>query len=221
MTEKELRQKAVDAFVPFMGQKRYSEAHLRILDAYNSITPLPRGYKMTDTDDYCAAAVSAVGVLSGMQDIFPLECSCNKQIEQLKAKGVWIEDDAYIPKPGDLIYYDWQDAGSGDDTAEADHVGMIESVSAAVMTVMEGNTGGGGLSRRTISVNAKFIRGFGALSYASKSDGELSEAEQAQKWAADEGIIKGYSDGSFGWSDALTRSQLVTILYRLFGKSGA
>jgi len=218
VTEKELRQRAVNTFAPFMGARRYSDKHRQILDAYNSIVPLPRGVKMTESYDYCAAAVSAIGVLSGLQEIFPLECSCNLQIAQLKAKGVWVENDAYIPKPGDLIYYDWEDSGTGDDMSEADHVGMVESVNGTTMTVMEGNTGGG-FGRRTISVNARYIRGFGALDYASRGDENMTEMEKAMQWAIDKGIIKGYGDGDYGWDDALTRKQFVTILYRLFEKS--
>ena len=36
----------------------------------------------------------------------------------------------------------------------------------------------------------------------------------AVRWAADSGVIKGYDDGRFGSDDALTREQMVTILYR-------
>lgn len=214
MTENELRQKAVNTFAAFMGAKRYGAQHQQILDAYNTISPLPRGFKMTVDYDYCAAAISAIGVLSGLADIFPLECSCNRQIEQLKAKGVWVEDDAYIPMPGDLIYYDWDDSGSGDNPGEADHVGMVERISGGVMTVLEANTGAG-FGRRTISANARYIRGFGALDYAAKGDGSMNETEKAIAWAIDKGLIKGYGEDNYGWDDPLTRKQFVTILYRL------
>jgi len=215
MTENELRQKVIKTFAKFMGEKRYSAAHQRILDAYNTISPLPRGFKMTVAYDYCAASVSGIGVLCDLQDIFPLECSCNKQIQQLKSKGVWVENDAYIPKPGDLIYYDWEDSGIGDNLSEADHVGMVESVNGTTMTVMEGNTGGG-FGRRTIAVNGKYIRGFGALDYKSKETKEMNEIEQAQKWAVENGIIKGYGGGEMGWDDTLTRKQMCIMLYRFF-----
>ena len=220
MTENELRQKAVNTFAPFMGAKRYSMEHERILDAYNSISPLPRGFKMTTGYDYCAATVSAIGVLSGLADIFPLECSCTLHIQQLQKRGAWIESDTYIPKPGDLIYYDWDDTGAGDDTGGPEHVGMVEKCDGKTITVMEGNTGGG-FGRRTIAVGGRYIRGFGALDYKSKStteDKPMNEMEQAKQWAIENGIIQGYGDGNYGWDDPLTRKQFVTILFRLFKK---
>ena len=214
MTESELRQKTVDIFAGFMNERRYGAGHQRILDAYNSIRPLPRGVTMDMNLDYCAAGVSAIGVMAGLADIFPLECSCNLQIEQLKAKGVWVENDNYTPKPGDLVYYDWDDTGSGDNTGIAEHVGMIEDAGGAEMTVLEANTGAG-FGRRWLAVNARFIRGYGALDYASKGDGTMSETETAMQWAIDIGLIQGYGDGDYGWDDALTRRQFVTMMYRL------
>lgn len=40
------------------------------------------------------------------------------------------------------------------------------------------------------------------------------------RWAASEGIMDGYGNGSFGPNDILTREQLVTILYRYAQKKG-
>lgn len=37
---------------------------------------------------------------------------------------------------------------------------------------------------------------------------------EAVRWAASEGIVTGYTDGKFGSSDAITREQLATILWR-------
>ncbi len=36
----------------------------------------------------------------------------------------------------------------------------------------------------------------------------------ANRWAADEGIVTGYDEEYFGVDDAITREQLATILYR-------
>ena len=41
------------------GAVRGDAVHKQIVDAYNSYLPHPRGYKLTYTDDYCAATVSA------------------------------------------------------------------------------------------------------------------------------------------------------------------
>lgn len=32
--------------------------------------------------------------------------------------GRWVEDDAYVPSPGDVIFYDWQDSGVGDNAGQ-------------------------------------------------------------------------------------------------------
>ena len=37
---------------------------------------------------------------------------------------------------------------------------------------------------------------------------------EAVRWAASKKIVEGYGDGNFGVNDAITREQLVTILYR-------
>lgn len=42
-----------------------------------------------------------------------------------------------------------------------------------------------------------------------------SEMEKYKRLAVEQGIIKGFSDGTFRWEDPLTRGQLVTILGRL------
>jgi hypothetical protein len=73
--------------------------------------------------------------------------------------GIWVEDDAYRPLPGDIIMYDWQDSGSGDNQGVADHVGIVELVSGSTITVIEGNYQDA-VTRRYIKVNAKNIRGY-------------------------------------------------------------
>ena len=82
--------------------------------------------------------------------------------------GSWQENDAYVPGPGDYIFYDWQDNGIGDNTGAADHVGIVEKVSGGVITVIEGNYSDQ-VKRRTIAVNGRYIRGFGVPKYSSKA----------------------------------------------------
>ena len=52
----------------------------------------------------------------------------------------------------------------------------------------------------------------GAESFTDVKDGAWYA--QAVRWAADSGVVKGYDDGRFGPDDAVTREQMVTILYR-------
>lgn len=155
----------------WLGKKESDGSHKEIIDVYNSHKPLARGYKVTYTDAWCATFVSAVAIKLGYTDIIPTECSCSKMIELLKQKGSWVEADSRTPNPGDIIMYDWQDNGKGDNTSAPDHVGIVEKVENGVITVIEGNYDGpdadrvDGVERRTIAVNGKFIRGYGVPKY--------------------------------------------------------
>lgn len=165
MTEKELRKQVVDKFREYKGAQKGGAKHKYLIDTYNSITPLPRGYKMTYTDAWCAATVSAIGYLCGLQDyIFP-ECSCSQMIKLYKKAGRWEENDAYIPQIGDLIIYDWEDGKSNysttDNTGAPDHVGMIIAINGTLMTVLEGNMGTPRqVGIRNMIMNGRYIRGY-------------------------------------------------------------
>lgn len=89
-------------------------------------------------------------------------------ITLFKNLGEWEETDSYTPSAGDVIFYDWDDSGSGDNTGSSDHVGLVEKVSGSTITVIEGNYSDS-VKRRTITVNGKYIRGFGLPNYASKA----------------------------------------------------
>ena len=135
-----------------------------IIDIYNSIKPLPNGYRLTvGKDAWCAATVSAVAYTLGYQDIIPLECSCGRMIDKAQEMGIWVENDAYVPKTGDIIMYDWQDSGKGDNTEWPDHVGAVVSVDGSGnMTIIEGNIRQPSptVAYRHIKVNDRYIRGY-------------------------------------------------------------
>ena len=124
-------------------------------------------------DKYAAGSAAGSGgkpmtaIAARMNDIIPTECGCGKHIELFKKLGSWQENDAYVPKPGDYIFYDWQDSGVGDCTGSADHVGIVEKVSGTSITVIEGNYSDS-VKRRTISVNGRYIRGYGVPKYGGK-----------------------------------------------------
>lgn len=148
----------------WLGLKESDGSFQVIIDTYNSQAELPRGYKVKYTDEWCAAFVSAVAVLLGYTDIIPTECSCTKLIQKLKTIGAWDERDDRVPNPGDIIFYNWEAAATGDDTTDADHVGIVESVKNGIITVIEGNYSQS-VKRRTIAVNHRYIRGYGVPKY--------------------------------------------------------
>lgn len=148
----------------WIGRKESNGSHHEIIDVYNNHKPLARGYKVKYTDSWCATFVSACAIKVGYTDIIPLECSCNQMINGFKKIGRWCEDDAHVPSPGDVIFYDWQDKGVGDNKGSSDHVGIVEKVEGNTITVIEGNKNDA-VGRRKLQVNGRYIRGYGLPKY--------------------------------------------------------
>lgn len=148
----------------WIGCKESDGSHKKIIDVYNAHTPLARGYKVKYTDAWCATFVSAVAITVGYTDIIPTECGCGQMLDLFKKIGCWVESDSRKPCAGDIIFYDWDDSGKGDNTGWPDHVGIVEAVSDNTITVIEGNYSNS-VKRRYIAVNAKNIRGYGVPKY--------------------------------------------------------
>lgn len=174
MTEHELRAKVVAIAEKYLGCKESDGSHKQIIDRYNAHKPLARGYAVKYTDAWCATFVSAVFIESGLTDIAPTECGCGKMIELYKKLNSWQEDDAYVPSPGDVIMYDWQDSGVGDNTGAPDHVGIVVSTSGSTLKIIEGNMNNA-VGHRILQVNGKYIRGYCLPNYANKT-GEAASA---------------------------------------------
>lgn len=173
MTEKELRAKVVSTARSFLGCKESDGSHRKIIDIYNGHKPLARGYKMQYTDAWCATFTSAVFIQTGLTDIAPTECSCGQMIALYQKLGRWEENDAHVPVPGDVIMYDWQDTGAGDNTGAPDHVGIVAEVIGSSVKVIEGNKGNA-VGYRSMAVNGRYIRGYCLPDYASKATGGSS-----------------------------------------------
>lgn len=178
MTEQQLRQSVVNVAVGWLGCKESDGSHKKIIDLYNSHKPLARGYPVKYTDAWCSTFASACAIKAGLTDIIPTECGCGKHIELFKKLGAWQENDAYVPKPADYVFYDWQDGtnyATIDNQGAADHVGVVEKVVGATITVIEGNYSNA-VKRRTLQVNGRYIRGYGVPNYASKATGGSAPA---------------------------------------------
>ena len=162
ITEAQLRQRVCDIIGGWVGATKGSTTHYEILNIYNGHKPLARGYAVKPNDAYCATTASAAYIEAGISEFTGTECSCFYFVEEAKKRGIWTENDAYTPKLGDAVLYDWQDSGAGDNTGTPDHIGIVTSVSLAsgTFTVTEGNMNGGKVGRRTMYLNGKYIRGF-------------------------------------------------------------
>lgn len=224
MTELELRQRVVDVMKGWLGWSEKNGKFKAIIDLYNTQKPLPVGYKMKYTDEWCAATVTAAGMEAGLHDIILPECSCSRMIALYQKKGQWMENDAYRPQIGDILMYDWQDSGSGDNRGAPDHVGIVEQVSNNTITIIEGNKGKA-VARRTLAVNGRYIRGYCLPDYASKAESEddmtyyktISDVPQDYQSSVQKlisrGVLKGYGGGFLNVSEDLCR--VAVILDRL------
>ena len=165
MTEHELRARVCAQARAWLGRREADGSHREIIDVYNQIVPRPRGYKLQYHDPWCAGFVSAVAQALGLTAwVFP-ECGCGPMIELYKKAGRWMEDDSYLPAPGDVIFYDWQDSGQGDNRGTPDHVGLVLEVAGDLITVIEGNCGNQ-VATRTLFRDNRYIRGYGLPDYA-------------------------------------------------------
>ncbi len=178
------REQAVAQAKAWHGKKESDGSYKEIVDVYNSAATVKASY----STPWCAEYISAIGIKIGAD--FPISTSCGEQIKMWKAMGCWVEDDAYVPTPGDVIYYDWDDKGKGDDTTGHDHTGMVIEVNGSKFKVEEGNKKDA-VGTRTMSINGQYIRGFAVPKYDSavepapaptKSVDELAKEVIDGKW---------------------------------------
>lgn len=71
------------------------------------------------------------------------------------------EEAAYIPSPGDYIYFRWRNAAKD---VNVSHVGIVSSVSEDKLTTVEGNAGGA-VANRSYALNDDRIVGYGKPKY--------------------------------------------------------
>lgn len=201
MTEKELREKAVATARSYLGAKQGSVLHKKIIDTFNKVKP--DGWAMTYTAYWCAAFVSADAILAFGIDkakkYFPLSANCVTIITKAKKMGIFVENDAYKAKPGDWLLYDWDEKSSkGDNKNSPDHVGIVESVSNNVMTIIEGNfrqaSGTRVVAERKVAVNGLHIRGFVTPKYSAMA----TKPKKTEKKKSVDQIAQEVIDGKWG-----------------------
>lgn len=216
MTEFELRTKVVSIAKSWLGLNEKDGSFKSIIDIYNTQKPLPRGYKLKYTDEWCAGTITAIGIKAGLSDIIFGECSCTEMIKKYQKSGRWEENDAYTPSIGDIIMYYWKDGTNyavTDCTSNPNHVGIVSQVLGTTLIIIEGNKGES-VSYRTMQVNGRYIRGYCLPDYASKAtknnqtqeeDEEMpvtyeklgdvpSSYRPAVQKLMEKGVLNGYSD---------------------------
>ena len=110
-----------------------------------------------------------------------------------------MESDSYVPKSGDIIFYDWDDSNPKSENKNSpDHVGIVESVSGDTITVIEGNCDSA-VKRRTIKVNGKYIRGYGVPKYdADKPQESVSKPQTTTDDKSIDEMAKEVLEGKYG-----------------------
>lgn len=197
------REDVVKQAQEWLGRNENDGTHKYIIDVYNANKPLPRGYAVQYDDEWCATFVTAVAIKCGAIDIIPKECSCSRMIKHLQLLGSWMETDSYVPSPGDLIFYDWQDKDVAAENRNApEHVGIVEKVESGVIVVIEGNYSKS-VKRRYLKINGKYIRGFGLPKYETTTNKEVVTEEQTPEKLSLEEVAKEVIQGK--WGTGLTR----------------
>lgn len=163
--EEAQRSQVVSTAEQWLGSKESDGSHQPIIDLYNSHTPLAQGYEVQYDDNWCATFVSAVAIELGITDIIPTECGCQRQIGLFQDLGCWVEEDDYVPLPGDIIYYCMENgSGSGDCTAWSDHVGIVVGTAGDLLKVIEGNASDQ-VTYRYLRIDHHTIRGYATPNY--------------------------------------------------------
>ena len=157
------RDRVLRAAASLVGVRGGSAAHQQLVNDYNSVRPLPVGYAVKNTDDWCDVFVTTIFQREGLSDLVGRECGVERHIQIFKRLGIWNEDGGSTPKAGDIITFNW-DQDSQPNNGFADHIGIVESVSNGVIHTIEGNSNDQ-VRRKTYQIGHGNIRGFASPRY--------------------------------------------------------
>ena len=116
--------------------------------------------------EWCACFVSWCANECGYLDagVIPKTAGCITGSNWFKDRGLW-QDNSYEPRPGDIIYFDWDNKGSsGPQDGLPDHVGIVEKVENGIVYTVEGNSGDSCRENR-YSIGHYEIYGYGTPAY--------------------------------------------------------
>lgn len=144
----------------YIGVHEGSSKHKYIVDEYNKIKPLPRGYRVRYNDAWCATFVSFVLLKCNAKNA-PFECGVTEMYKKAVKYGEFIAKSS-TPKANDIIFYNW------DSNSTLDHVGIIASISGNTLRVIEGNKNDA-VGVRYINKNSKYIFGYARVPQNTKN----------------------------------------------------
>ena len=229
----------------YLGYNEDDGSFREIIDLYNTIEPLPVGYHLQYSDEWCDGFVSAVAWKAGAYSLIGAECGVERHVEIFKEMGIWVEDGSIIPNPGDIIVFNWDD-GTQPNDGDSDHIGYVEKVENGQIVTIEGNMHEC-VDRRYIEIAWGYIRGFAQPKYSggapepvqpkNNRDGGKLDVDGIGGWNTvidmqhclgtyEDGVISGQPTANYDFVWAMVSiehgyggSQLVMALQALVGAS--
>jgi hypothetical protein len=122
--------------------------------------PYWRWYGFDKRVEWCACFVSWVANQAGYIDkkVIPKFAGCQTGVNWFQAMNQW-QEPGYIPKPGDIIFFDWEVDGA------VNHVGIVEKADTNYVYTIEGNSTNDDCVQKKYKINSKVIYGYGTPAY--------------------------------------------------------
>lgn len=120
-------------------------------------------YGFSSRVEWCACFVSWCADQCGYIEagVIPMFAACASQgVPWFQERGLW-QDNSYEPRPGDIIFFDWDDGGQD---GSSDHVGIVEKVENGRVYTVEGNSGDS-VRQNSYPVGYYEIYGYGTPAY--------------------------------------------------------
>lgn len=142
----------------WVGVAMGTAGHRSLVDAYNRVRPLPVGYRLAYSDDWCDMFVTVVADRAGAAGLIGRECGVQRHLQIFKQKGIWLG--RVHPRPGDIVIFDW----AGSNAGWADHIGYVERFDGKWIHTIEGNSNGR-VARNRFAWNDWRIAGYARPKY--------------------------------------------------------
>ena len=113
--------------------------------------------------EWCACFVSWCANECGYIEagVIPKFAACASQgVPWFQEHGLW-QDNSYEPRPGDIIFFDWDNGGQD---GSSDHVGIVEKVENGRVYTVEGNSGDS-VRQNSYPIGYYEIYGYGTPAY--------------------------------------------------------
>lgn len=138
--------------------------------------------------EWCAIFVSWCADQCGYleQGIIPRYASCRIGIDWFQARDQWhSRRSGYVPKAGDIIFFDWYKRKTGGRDGRADHTGIVASCVGGTVYTIEGNSGDA-VKERSYPMSSLDILGYGTPNYPAEDMPQEEPVEEikAEKPAA-------------------------------------